>query len=245
LKGHHKTIATVHDPATALLGENAYRFMIKSFFGSHVNVWNYESKMIEKKYGPNASMWLHVALNKMTWYFIIHFSIMFAVYHVFGYSSFIYNIQYVTISIVFAELVNYIEHYGLLRKKDANGVYESVNKMHSWNYLSGAVLIRLQRHSDHHAHSFRPYQILRRFDDAPYMPYEYLHMYMFSLVPPLWFHIMDPRVQSIIDYNNGKKNQDQWNYIMKMSDSDKWRIGAGWLYLALFQVFLTYMAFTS
>ena len=175
LKGHHKTIATVHDPATALMGENAYYFMVKSFCGSHLNVWNYEAKMIRNKYGQDASWWLHIALNKMTAYFIIHFSIMFGVYHIFGYSSFIYNVQYVLISLVFAELVNYIEHYGLLRKKDENGVYESVNKMHSWNYLSGAVLIRLQRHSDHHAHSFRPYQILRRFDDAPYMPYEYLH----------------------------------------------------------------------
>jgi hypothetical protein len=35
--------------------------------------------------------------------------------------------------ITWVETVNYIEHYGLLRKKDENGVYESVGKMHSWN----------------------------------------------------------------------------------------------------------------
>ena len=157
LKGHHKTMATIHDPATALLNENAYHFMIRSFFGSHVKVWNYETKMIRDKYGPGASLWLLICLNKMTWYFIIHFSILFGVYNIFGLSSFIFHVQYVIVSLVILELVNYIEHYGLLRKKDKNGVYESVNKMHSWNNLSGAVLVRLQRHSDHHAHSFRPY----------------------------------------------------------------------------------------
>lgn len=57
----------------------------------------------------------------------------------------------------FLELINYIEHYGLQRKKDENGIYESITKMHSWNSLSSPVLFRIQRHSDHHAHAFRPY----------------------------------------------------------------------------------------
>jgi len=36
-------------------------------------------------------------------------------------------------NIIYFETVNYIEHYGLLRKKDANGNYESVKVVHSWN----------------------------------------------------------------------------------------------------------------
>lgn len=31
------------------------------------------------------------------------------------------------------ETVNYVEHYGLLREKDADGNYEPVNIKHSWN----------------------------------------------------------------------------------------------------------------
>jgi alkane 1-monooxygenase len=77
--------------------------------------------------------------------------------------------------IFFLETINYIEHYGLLRSKDENGIEESITKFHSWNSLSSPVLFRIQRHSDHHAHSFRPYQILRRYDDAPTLPFEYLH----------------------------------------------------------------------
>jgi len=206
LKGHHRTVGTTDDPATALYNENLYKFIFRSVTGSHRNVWNYESIKINKRYGPDAPWWLHIALNKMTSYFVIHASILTCIAHIFGYQSLKYHLCYVAISIVFSEMVNYIEHYGLLRRTDENGIYESITKMHSWNYLSGAVLIRLQRHSDHHAHSFRPYQILRRFDDAPYMPYEYLHCYMFSLVPPLWFYIMNPRVQSVQDFANGKKN---------------------------------------
>jgi len=109
--------------------------------------------------------------------------------------------------LLWTEIVNYIEHYGMQRKKDENGVFESVNKMHSWNQLSGAIIVRLQRHSDHHEHSFRPYQILRRMDDAPFMPFEYLHSYLFAALPPVWFYVMNPRVEALDDIKNGRKNK--------------------------------------
>ena len=193
LKGHHRTVATAEDPATARVGESLYSFMLRSITGSLTNVWIYEDKSIINRHGPKAGWWLRIALNKVTAYFVIYAIILGTIYRIFGFSSLKWNLCYTGVSIMFAEMVNYIEHYGLLRRKD-NGIYESINYMHSWNYLSGAVMIRLQRHSDHHAHSFRPYQILRRFDDAPYMPFEYLHCYLFSLIPPLWAFIMDPRV---------------------------------------------------
>jgi len=43
----------------------------------------------------------------------------------------------------FLEAINYIEHYGLERKKDKDGVYESIGKMHCWNSKSGPVFFRL------------------------------------------------------------------------------------------------------
>jgi len=49
---------------------------------------------------------------------------------------------------------------------------------------------------------------LRRFDYAPTMPYEYILMLQLSLIPPLYFMIMDPRVKSIQDMKRGMKNND-------------------------------------
>jgi alkane 1-monooxygenase len=96
-------------------------------------------------------------------------------------------------------LLNYTEHYGLRREKDENGVYESVGYMHAWNALASAFMFRAQRHSDHHAHKYRPMQILIRLDHAPTMPYEYIFMFFLALFPPLWFYLMDPMVISIED----------------------------------------------
>lgn len=92
---------------------------------------------------------------------------------------------------------NYIEHYGLLRQKDANGRYERCQPHHSWNsnhMLSNLVLFHLERHSDHHANPLRRYQSLRHFDDLPQLPNGYFGMYMLAYVPWLWFRVMDKRL---------------------------------------------------
>ena len=62
------------------------------------------------------------------------------------------------------EVVNYLEHYGLCRRKLPNGRYERCQPQHSWNsnnVASNVFLYHLQRHSDHHAHPLRRYQALR------------------------------------------------------------------------------------
>lgn len=94
-------------------------------------------------------------------------------------------------------LANYIEHYGLLRQKRPNGLYERCQPHHSWNsnhICSNWALYHLQRHSDHHANPGRRYQSLRHFDGLPTLPNGYFGMFLVALVPPLWFRVMDPLV---------------------------------------------------
>ena len=84
---------------------------------------------------------------------------------------------------------NYIEHYGLLRKRNANGTFEHCQPYHSWNanhVASNVVLFHLERHSDHHAHPTRRYQTLRSFPDLPSLPNGYMGMYFIAMFPPLW-----------------------------------------------------------
>lgn len=110
---------------------------------------------------------------------------------VFGMRAFMFQVVYSLVGIFFIELINYTEHYGLLREKDSRGIYEPINEQHSWNAASSHLLFRIQRHSDHHMHAYRPYQILRKLDDAPMMPYMYLYSLLLALCPPLWFATMD------------------------------------------------------
>ena len=93
-------------------------------------------------------------------------------------------------------MTNYIEHYGLLRKKDGRGIYEPITEMHSWNSCSSSLLFRIQRHSDHHVHSYRPYQILRKIDKAPQLPFDYLYSMLLACWPTGWFNMMNPKLYS-------------------------------------------------
>jgi len=79
-------------------------------------------------------------------------------------------LAYSLLTVFFLEAINYIEHYGLRRKKDENGIYEPVNIKHSWNAphrYTNYLIFKLQRHSDHHANAYKPYQILNTYADSP------------------------------------------------------------------------------
>ena len=115
--------------------------------------------------------------------------------------------------------------------------------MHSWNSISNALLFRIQRHSDHHAHSFRPYQILRRFDDAPYLPFEYLFAVNVVCIPPLWFRVVDPRVDALRDLATGKKgNKTAYDNQMELTEDDKYCRHLAFSYVAIFVVVCFYFA---
>ena len=99
------------------------------------------------------------------------------------------------IAFTLLELVNYIEHYGIIRKQDTMGNYERVNPLHSWNashLISNFFLFQLQRHSDHHAHAIKRYQVLNHYNESPQLPFGYPTMILMALVPPLWFARMNP-----------------------------------------------------
>ena len=105
------------------------------------------------------------------------------------------------------EIVNYLEHYGLHRRKLDNGRYERTTPSHSWNsnfLLTNLFLFHLQRHSDHHAYAKRRYQVLRHHESSPQLPNGYAGMIVLALLPPLWRAVMDPRVRA---YYAGEEHQ--------------------------------------
>ena len=104
---------------------------------------------------------------------------------------------------------NYIEHYGLQRRRLADGRYERCAPHHSWNsnhIVSNLVLFHLQRHADHHAHPGRSYQSLRDFPDLPRLPSGYFGMFLIAYLPPLWFRVMDPRVVQAVSADAARIN---------------------------------------
>jgi len=194
VRGHHINVATPHDPATARLGESLYQFLPRTIIGSLQSAWAIERKRLERKH-------LNIAgfHNQFWWIIGVPVLIIVSLFLYGGLSTVGFFLLQSLTAILTLEIVNYIEHYGLLRRKLENGRYEKVSPLHSWNashWLSNIILIHLQRHSDHHTNGGKPYQILLHIEESPQLPSGYLGMIILALFPPLWRAVMDPRVRA-------------------------------------------------
>jgi alkane 1-monooxygenase len=122
------------------------------------------------------------------------------IFFVFGWLATLYFIVAAILGILLLETVNYIEHYGLMRKEIADGKYERAMPEHSWNSdhpIGRIMLFELSRHSDHHYLASRKYQTLRHHGNSPQMPTGYPGMMILSLFPPAWFLVMNKKVKKL------------------------------------------------
>ncbi len=195
-RGHHKHVSTPHDPATARKGQSLYQFWLQSVLGGYRSAWRIENQRL-KADDQNIWSW-HNQMIRFTIYQLAYWVLIFSVA-----SPIIagYIMVAGVISFLLLETINYIEHYGLRRKLLPSGRYERVQSHHSWNanYPIGRILLyELTRHSDHHFIASKKYQVLDHHDEAPMLPYGYPASMMASMIPPLWYSIMDKRVPQVV-----------------------------------------------
>lgn len=181
--GHHYNVATPQDAATARKNEILFIFWIRSHFTSYIQAWKLENKRMKEL---NRS-WFHHQ-NRMVIYTICNIIFLLSIYSIFGQFVLLAFLGAAVSGIILLETVNYIEHYGLLRKQNENGRYERVKRNHSWNsdhQVGQVLLFNLSRHSDHHYNGSKHYQLLKSLPESPQMPTGYPGMMLLSLFPPL------------------------------------------------------------
>lgn len=111
------------------------------------------------------------------------------IYLVFGLQCMIIHSIMAIGSIIYLEGINYLEHYGLQRKLQSNGEYEKVTILHSWNAphrFTNYLFFKLQRHSDHHENSSKPYQTLISMEESPFLPHGYTLMILMTFFPKVF-----------------------------------------------------------
>lgn len=191
-RGHHVRVATPEDPASSRLGESFYRFLPRTVIGSLRSAWELERVRLRRL---ESSMWTPRNDILSAWAMTV---VLFgALVAVFGVVVLPYLLIQAALGFSLLEVVNYLEHYGLLRQHREDGRYERTRPEHSWNSnntASNVLLYHLQRHSDHHANPVRRYQALRHVEEAPQLPTGYAGMILTAVIPPLWRRVMDHRV---------------------------------------------------
>ena len=194
-RGHHVRVATPEDPASSRLGESFWEFLPRTVNGSLKSALELE-KVRLKRVGKGFWTVGNDVLNAWAMTVVLFAALTLG----FGIEVLPWLLVQAVVGFSLLEVVNYLEHYGLLRQREeVNGKerYERCRPEHSWNsnnVASNVFLYHLQRHSDHHANPVRRYQALRHYEEVPELPSGYAGMIVLAYVTPLWRRVMDPKV---------------------------------------------------
>ncbi|MET0305287.1 MAG: alkane 1-monooxygenase [Solirubrobacterales bacterium] len=198
-RGHHVRVATPEDPASARLGESFWAFLPRTVAGSLSSAWGLERARLKRM---GHSPWsIHNDILQ-AWAMTVGLFALLAI--AFGPVVLPFLLLQAVLGFSLLEVVNYLEHYGLMRQRKEDGRYERCRPEHSWNsnnVASNVLLYHLQRHSDHHANPTRRYQSLRHVDEAPQLPTGYAGMIVLAWFPPVWRRVMDRR---LLDHYGGE-----------------------------------------
>jgi alkane 1-monooxygenase len=182
LQVHHPYVGTPLDFATARRGQTIYSFWVQAFAGnfgeavrreriragrSGTSFWKSELSL----WSAFTALWLVSAV--VLW----------------GWRGGLFFLLQSVIAIMYLDVINYLQHYGLTRQITASGRPEPVQDHHSWTaamFLDDLLLLNLPRHAHHHSQPQQPYQLLKDSADSPRYPYSYGVMTMLLLVPA-WF----------------------------------------------------------
>jgi alkane 1-monooxygenase len=196
-RGHHPRAATHDDPASARLGETLYWFLPRTLWGSFISGWRLEAQRLQQ-FGTS---WLRSPLARSA---AASFMLIVLPAQYLWAQAAINFIAFMLLQSIIAfgllEIVNYIEHYGLQRRVADGGKREPFGLWHAWNadhLVTNSMLANLQRHSDHHMHAWKPYATLAPLAGGPQLPTGYAGCILLTLIPPLWFAVMHPRIEAL------------------------------------------------
>lgn len=185
--GHHRYVSTTHDPATAPRGRNVYFHIVASTIKGNVSAFRIEADRLAKKRLPLFSV--HNAFLRGH---LMSVLLLILTYAMGGAKAALFFTACALWGKALLEFVNYMEHYGMVRSPAT-----PVQPHHSWNTnrrISSWAMFNLTRHSHHHAQGEVAYQDLRPYPDAPMMINGYLTTIVVAMIPPLWHHLMIPKL---------------------------------------------------
>jgi NAD(P)H-flavin reductase/ferredoxin len=185
--GHHRTVGTPEDPATAPRGRNVYAHIVASTWKGNRSAWRIEARRLAAR--GHAVLGWH---NRVLRGHAASLALAGVAYAMGGWIAVGFFTACALWGKALLEIVNYMEHYGLVRDPAT-----PVAPRHSWNTnrrVSSWSSFNLTRHSHHHAQGEAPFHRLRPFPEAPEMLGGYLTTILVALVPPLWHRLMTPRL---------------------------------------------------
>lgn len=179
---HHKKVGTPEDPITSPKGRSIYSYYFNAIFSCYKFNYNYDKKVFAANLGATLlynGLLVTLALREGS-----------SIYKALFFSALSYAALWTM------EEVEYIEHYGLVYRKDDKE--KTVSEVCSWNTEDNELLnwfiFRFQRHSDHHMNAYKLYPTLDINEKMPQFPFDFMSAILMCKIPSLWYLLVDPLV---------------------------------------------------
>ena len=166
IRGHHVTVATPEDIATARLGESFKTYWKRVFIGHFIYAWNSE---LDRLNLVNTPVYHYKMLaNSVFQGILIEFALLIMIIVFFGWAAGLIFLYQAYSGVRLLETINYYQHWGLEQGKDRNAM-AWVNQSSVTEY----ALVGLSNHIGHHQNSATLYQETPYSEQGPKMPYGY------------------------------------------------------------------------
>lgn len=184
--GHHRNVGTELDPATARRGEYILAFVVRSTVGQWISAKRFEDARLKRKNLPNLPWTNRFWRGQFMTLAVIALYVAFL-----GPLGILYFVMAGGIGKIYLEVVNYIEHYGLVRIPGTR-----VEARHSWDShrrVSTGMFYNLMLHSNHHKIATRRFWELEQSTEAEAvtLPKGYMAMIIFAFTGPPFFHYIN------------------------------------------------------
>ncbi len=184
---HHATVGELESGATARRGMSVYRFAVTDFVQGLRNAWSVERSRLRRS---GQSWWYNQVIRG--------YSLALGLFTVFlamwGGVGVILLLGQAVFAVFVFEVITYLHHYGLVRNEG-----EEAGPQHAWAHhcwITNCLTFNNTFHSDHHLRPRTPYYELHAMHGAPRLPASYFTMFCVALLPPLWFMLIDPRLDA-------------------------------------------------
>jgi len=199
---HHVAVASDADPNSARRGESFYHFWPRAWIGSFRAGLQAETRLRQRK-SETPPIWTHPYVGYVGGAFLC----LALAGVIAGWRGVIVYVVLTGHAQMLLLLADYVQHYGLRRRKREDGTLEPAGLRHSWNatpWYSAAMMLNAPRHSDHHMNPARRFPALRLDPDTmPVLPRSLPVMAIIAMVPPLWRQMMDWRLDAVQSGTDG------------------------------------------
>lgn len=196
LRGHHVHAGTPQDADSADKGQSYYQFVWRT-----IPLQFKKGVELEQKRLMQAGLPFFSWQNELFRYAGFTLLMLATITTLYGMKGLFIYLVYSLLAICSIEMIQYMSHYGLKRQALDNGKYAKTLRTHSWNSngkLSELLSVSIQKHSAHHEMPSDYFYVLDINEETPLLPLSYYLMFAVALFPPLWFKMMDHRVDAVM-----------------------------------------------